>query len=65
MKDDRVPALEGVALPAAWPVGRSFVFGQADLVVSTLTLQSKVQKSAYAWLEQAAREVNQIRSPGV
>ena len=51
MKDDRVPTLEGVALPAAWPAGRSFVFGQADLVVSTLTLQSKVQKSAYAWLE--------------
>ena len=60
MKADRVPALEGVALPAAWPAERSFVFEQADLVVSTLTLQSKVQKNAYAWLEQAAREVNQV-----
>ena len=59
MKADRVPALEGVALPADWPAERSFVFGQADLVVSTLALQSKVQKNAYAWLEQAAREVNQ------
>ena len=58
MKDVLVPAL--FSLPASWPEAVPFVFGQADLVVSTVTLQSKVQKNAYAWLGQAAREVNQV-----
>ena len=60
MNDVRVPAPKGFVLPAAWPAERSFVFGQGDLVVSTLTLQSRVQKSVYPWLEQAAREVNLV-----
>jgi len=58
MNDTLVPAR--FSLPADWPETVSFVFEQADLVVSTLTLQSRVQKNAYAWLEQAAREVNQV-----
>ena len=41
-------------------MGRSFVFEQADLVVSTLTVQCKVRAPAWAWLDQAAREVNQV-----
>ena len=43
-----------------WPGGVSFVFGQAPLTVSTLTLSSKVQPNAYNFLEHAAREVNQV-----
>ena len=60
MNDVGVPELGGFALPAAWPADRSFVFEQADLVVSTLTLQSKVKPNAYNWLAHAAREVNQV-----
>ena len=58
MKNGLVPAAN--ALPADWPAGRSFVFEQADLVVSTLTVQCKVRSPAWAWLDQAAREVNQV-----
>ena len=46
--------------PAAWPASTSFVFGQDDLVVSTLTLSCKVRPQARAFLDQAAREVNQV-----
>ena len=58
MNDGLVPAAN--ALPADWPAERSFVLEQADLVVSTLTIQCKVRSPAWAWLEQAAREVNQV-----
>lgn len=58
MKDGLVPAAN--AWPAGWPAGRSFVFEQAELVVSTLTVQCKVRSPAWAWLDQAAREVNQV-----
>ena len=48
------------AVPANWPDHISFVFEQADLIVSTITLSSKVKPENYAWLEQAAREVNAV-----
>ena len=51
MKDVLVPAL--FSLPASWPEAVPFVFGQADLVVSTVILQSKVQKN---YLSGNARE---------
>jgi len=58
MKDGLVSTQ--TSLPTKWPEAVPFVFGQADLVVSTLTLSSKVRPSCKAWLEQAAREVNQV-----
>ena len=58
MNDGLVPTAN--AWPAGWPAGRSFVFEQADLVVSTLTVQCKVRAPAWAWLDQAACEVNQV-----
>ena len=58
MNNGVVPAQ--VSLPADWPEAVSFVFGQADLVVSTVTLSSKVRPSCKPWLEHAAREVNQV-----
>lgn len=59
MNDDRVNATNG-CVPADWPEDISFVFGQADLVVSTVTISSKVHPQAKAFLEQAAREVNKV-----
>ena len=59
MNDDRVNATNG-CVSANWPGHISFVFGQADLVVSTVTISSKVYPQAKAFLEQAAREVNQV-----
>ena len=47
-------------IPADWPKAVSFVFGQAPLTVSTLTLSSKVQPNAYNHLNHAAREVNAV-----
>ena len=58
MNDGCVPAR--VICPQAWPVETSFVFGQAPLTASTLTLSSKVKPESKAWLDQAAREVNQV-----
>lgn len=58
MNDERVAA-KGQS-PAEWPEEVSFVFGQAPLVMSTLTLSSKVQTNAYNHLNHAAREVNQV-----
>ena len=59
MHDGLVPAASS-SLPATWPADRSFVFGQADLVLSTVTLSCKVRPAAKAFLEQAAREVNRV-----
>lgn len=59
MNDVIVP-VETCVVPAAWPEDKSFVFEQADLVINTLTISSKVKPEAYAWLEQAAREVNDV-----
>ena len=59
MHDGLVPAASS-CLPATWPAHRSFVFGQADLVLSTVTLSCKVRPAAKAFLEQAAREVNRV-----
>ena len=59
MNDDRVNATNG-CVSADWPEDLSFVFGQADLVVSTVTISSKVHPQAKAFLEQAAREVNDV-----
>lgn len=64
MNDALVPASnapKGPALvPAGWPAGRSLAFEVPDLVVSTVTISCKVRPEAYAWLDQAAREVNQV-----
>lgn len=59
MNGGRIPA-SVLAVPAAWPADRSYAFGQADLVLSTLTLSCKVKPAARAWLDQAAREVNAV-----
>jgi len=59
MNDSHVPANFSHA-PSDWPENRSFVFGQADLIVCTVTLSSKVHPQAKTFLEQAAREVNQV-----
>ena len=59
MKDARVPAGDKDR-PAAWPSGRSFTFGQAELAISTITLSCKVRPAAKAWLDQASREVNTV-----
>ena len=59
MNDDRLNAKNG-CISADWPEDISFVFGQADLVVSTVTISSKVHPQAKAFLEQAAREVNDV-----
>ena len=59
--NDGLVAANGCGLrPAAWPASHSFAFGQADLVVSTVTLSCKVRPQARAYLDQAAREVNQV-----
>ena len=58
MNDGLVP--DSFVVPTRWPEHISFVFGQANLVVSTITLSSKVKPEGYAWLDQASREVNQV-----
>ena len=60
MSDGVVPAIAKFSRPAGWPADVSFVFAQAPLTVSTITLSSKVRHEAVAFLEQAAREVNQV-----
>lgn len=59
MNDGHVPT-NFSHVPSDWPEDLSFVFGQANLVISTVTLSSKVHPQAKAFLEQAAREVNQV-----
>jgi hypothetical protein len=55
MNDGLVHACsKGVALPPL--LALSF----APLLVKTLTIRCKVRPEAYAWLEQAGREVNQV-----
>ena len=61
MKDGLVPPHgKLLSCPAGWPASTSFVFGQAPLTVSILTLSSKVQPGSYNFLGHAAREVNQV-----
>jgi putative transposase len=55
MNDGFVHAdLAGAALPPL------LAFACAPLVVKTTTIRCKVMPEAYAWLDQAAREVNQV-----
>ena len=60
MSDGLFPAdrllCQGKLLPWHMP----FVYGQTKLERSTLTRSCKVKKHAYSFLEQAAREVNQV-----
>ncbi|WP_217350686.1 hypothetical protein, partial [Streptococcus pneumoniae] len=55
MNDALVPAsLSGAALPPL------MLLANAPLVVKTTTIRCKVKPEAWAWLDQAGREVNQV-----
>lgn len=58
MNDGLVPAAVEVSKGVAAPP--LLAFACVPLLVKTLTIRCKVKPEAYPWLEQAAREVNQV-----